>query len=105
MNMKKIIMAYTVISVFPETVDTEEIKKELSSLGFNEADIVVSKSRYEQESSTDDYREDEQTKGFFGYVFAHDAEMLDAYRRESVGKINVIVYAADIDQAKGQRIF
>lgn len=98
--MKNIIMAYTVISVFPAIADTEEIKNDLKNFGFNEADIVVSKSRNDQEISTDNYQEDEQTKGFFGYVFAHDNEMLDAYSRQSVGKHNIIVYADNLEEAK-----
>ena len=37
-------MAYTVISVFPATVDTDEIKTELKNKGFDETDVIVSKS-------------------------------------------------------------
>jgi len=33
-------MAYTVVSVFPVTVDTEEIKKDLKENGFDEANII-----------------------------------------------------------------
>lgn len=62
-------MAYTVVSVFPVTVDTEEIKKNLKEKGFDEANIIISKSRVESGLSTDHYQEDEQTKGFFEYVF------------------------------------
>ncbi|WP_326981408.1 hypothetical protein VUJ46_14235 [Chryseobacterium sp. MYb264] len=91
-------MAYTVVSVFPQTVDTEEIKKDLKEKGFSEANIIVSKSKVE--TGLNHYQEDEQTKGFFDYVFAHDAEMLDAYRTHSVGKNNIVVYADDLEQAK-----
>ncbi len=91
-------MAYTVVSVFPVTVDTEEIKKNLKDKGFDEANIIISKSRVE--SGLDQYQEDEQTKGFFDYVFAHDAEMLDAYRKESIGRNNIVVYADNLEQAK-----
>jgi hypothetical protein len=93
-------MAYTVVSVFPVTVDTEEIKKNLKEKGFDEADIIISKSRVESGLSVDHYQEDEQTKGFFNYVFAHDAEMLDAYRKYSIGRSTVIVYANDLERAK-----
>ncbi|MCQ9634563.1 MULTISPECIES: hypothetical protein [unclassified Chryseobacterium] len=93
-------MAYTVVSVFPVTVDTEEIKKNLKEKGFDEANIIVSKSKVESGLSADHYQEDEQTKGFFEYVFAHDAEMLEAYRKHSIGRSNVIVYADDLQQAK-----
>lgn len=92
-------MAYTVVSVFPTTVDTEEIIKDLRENGFDEANIIVSKSNVEDGLSTDHYQEDEQTKGFFEYTFAHDAEMLDAYRRHSIGKNNVVVYTSDLEQA------
>lgn len=98
--MKKFIMAYTVISVFPVTVDTEEIKNNLKNNGFDEANIIVSKSNVESGLSTDHYQEDEQTKGFFDYAFAHDAEMLDAYRKQSIGRNNIIVYADNLEQAK-----
>lgn len=93
-------MAYTVISVFPVTVDAEEVKNNLKQKGFGEADIIVSKSNVESGLSTDHYQEDEQTKGFFDYAFAHDAEMLDAYRKQSVGRNNIIVYADDLEQAR-----
>jgi len=91
-------MGYTVVSVFPQTVDTEEIKKDLREKGFNEANIIVSKSNVE--AGLNHYQGDEKTEGFFNYVFAHDAEMLDAYRTHSVGKNNVVVYADDLEQAK-----
>jgi len=84
--MKIFIMAYTVVSVFPVTADTDEIKRQLKENGIDETNIVVSKSNVESGASVDDYQEDEQTKGFFEYTFAHDAEMLDAYRKHSVGK-------------------
>lgn len=97
--MKIFIMAYTVVSVFPVTVDTEEIKKDLKNNGFNEANIIVSKSSVESGLSTDHYQEDEQTKGFFEYTFAHDAEMLDAYRKHSIGRNNVVVYTNTPEEA------
>ncbi|UMQ40916.1 hypothetical protein MKS83_16110 [Chryseobacterium sp. Y16C] len=90
-------MAYTVVSVFPVTVDTEKIKKDLRENGFDEANIIVSKSNVE--TGLDHYQEDEQTKGFFDYVFAHDAEMLEAYRKHSIGRNNVVVYTDDLEQA------
>lgn len=93
-------MAYTVISVFPATADTEEIRSELRNQGFNEEDIIVSKSKVENESSAHDYEDDEKTKSFWSHVFVNDNEMLDVYSRESVGKINVVVYAPDIDAAQ-----
>lgn len=98
--IKKNIMAYTVISVFPVTVDTEDIKKDLKAKGFDEADIIVSKSSVESGLSADHYQEDEQTKGFFEYTFAHDAEMLDTYRKHSIGRNNIVVYADNLEQAK-----
>ena len=97
--MKIFIMAYTVVSVFPVTVDTEEIKKNLKENGFNEANIIVSKSSVESGLSADHYQEDEQTKGFFEYTFAHDAEMLDAYRKHSIGRNNIVVYANNAEEA------
>ncbi len=97
--MKIFIMAYTVVSVFPVTVDTEEIKKDLKENGFSEANIIVSKSRVESGLSADHYQEDEQTKGFFEYTFAHDAEMLDAYRKHSIGRNNIVVYAENPEEA------
>jgi len=97
--MKIFIMAYTVVSVFPVTADTDEIKRQLKENGIDETNIVVSKSNVESGASVDDYQEDEQTKGFFEYTFAHDAEMLDAYRKHSVGKNNIVVYADSVEQA------
>lgn len=93
-------MAYTVISVFPVTVDTEEIKKDLKDQGFDEANIIISTSRFENQSSPDDYVEDVKTKNFWGYVFAHDVEMLDAYSRQSVGNNTIIVYTDTLEQAQ-----
>lgn len=93
-------MAYTVVSVFPATVNTEEITSGLKNQGFNEADIIVSKSTVEDESTVDNYRDDEKTKSFWDHVFASDHELLDAYSRESIGKINVVVYTSTITEAQ-----
>ncbi|SDQ49127.1 hypothetical protein SAMN05421664_1795 [Chryseobacterium soldanellicola] len=92
-------MAYTVISVFPATVNTEEIQKELKDQGFDDANIVVSKSKLEEGSSHDNYEDDVKTKSFWDYVFAQDVELLDAYSKHSVGKNNIIVYADNLEEA------
>ncbi len=96
-------MAYTVISVFPASVDTEEIKSKLKNQGFNEADIIVSKSKFQNESTVDDYQDDEKTKSFWDHVLVSDTEMLDAYSRESVGKVNLVVYTSDITEAQNAK--
>jgi hypothetical protein len=96
-------MAYTVISVFPATVDTDEIKTELKNKGFNETDVIVSKSKIDGESATGDYHDDENTKSFWDHIFVSDNEMLDAYSRESVGKVNVVVYTSDITEAQNAK--
>jgi len=93
-------MAYTVVSVFPAAVNTEEIKSGLKNQGFNEADIIVSKSTIDDESAVDNYRDDEKTRSFWDHVFVSDNELLDAYSRESVGKINVVVYTSTIAEAQ-----
>lgn len=97
-------MAYTVISVFPATVDTEEVKNDLRNLGFNDANVVVSKSTVEDESSYDGYEDDEKTKSFWDYVFAHDVELLDAYSKQSVGKSNIVVYADNFEEAQRAKV-
>lgn len=96
-------MAYTVISVFPETVNTEEIKSELKNKGFLDADIIVSKSRFDEESSTNEYEDDEKTKNFWNHVFVNDNEILAAYSKESVGKINLVVYASNLTDAQNAK--
>lgn len=96
-------MAYTVISVFPETVNTEEIKSELKNKGFLDADIIVSKSRFDEESSTNEYEDDEKTKSFWNHVFVNDNEILAAYSKESVGKINLVVYASNLTDAQNAK--
>lgn len=96
-------MAYTVISVFPETVNTEEIKTELKNKGFLDADIIVSKSRFDEESSTNEYEDDEKTKSFWNHVFVNDNEILSAYSKESVGKINLVVYASSLTDAQNAK--
>lgn len=96
-------MAYTVISVFPETVDTEEIKSELKNKGFLDADIIVSKSRFDEESSTNEYEDDEKTKSFWNHVFVNDNDILTAYSKESVGKINLVVYASNLTDAQNAK--
>ena len=96
-------MAYTVISVFPETVNTEEIKSELKNKGFLDADIIVSKSRFDEESSTNEYEDDEKTKSFWNHVFVNDNDILAAYSKESVGKINLVVYASNLTDAQNAK--
>ena len=93
-------MAYTVISVFPAGIDTEEIKTELQDQGFNGSDIIISTSKFEDESVIGDYTDDEKTKSFWNHVFVNDNEILAAYSKESVGKTNVVVYASDFDDAQ-----
>lgn len=96
-------MAYTVISVFPATVDTEEIKTDLTDQGFDKASIIVSKSRLEDGSPDDHYEEDVKTRSFWDFIFAQDTEMLEAYKKESIGRNNIIVYtdtAEDAQRAK-----
>ncbi|MDY0929979.1 hypothetical protein [Chryseobacterium sp. CFBP8996] len=96
-------MAYTVISVFPETVNTEEIKSELKNNGFLDADIIVSKSRFDEESSTNEYEDDEKTKSFWNHVFVNDNDILAAYSKESIGKINLVVYASNLTDAQNAK--
>ncbi|REC55941.1 hypothetical protein DRF62_04785 [Chryseobacterium piscium] len=96
-------MAYTVISVFPETVNTEEIKSELKNKGFLDADIIVSKSRFDEESSTNEYEDDEKTKSFWNHVFVNDNDILAAYSKESIGKINLVVYASNLTDAQNAK--
>ena len=96
-------MSYTVISVFPETANIERVKSELLEQGFLENDIVISQSRFEENSSIEDYEEDENTRNFWDYLFANDTELLDTYSRESVAKTDVIVYADQIEDARKAR--
>lgn len=93
-------MAYTVISVFPANADTEEIKKDLQSQGIDSSNIIVSTSKMESESAIGDYTEDDDTRNFYDHLFVDDAEMSHAYRRESAGKTNVVVYADTIEAAQ-----
>lgn len=96
-------MAYTVISVFPAGVNTEEIKTELKNQGFNEADIIVSTSKLDADSSVDNYQDDEKTKSFWDHVFVNDNEILTAYSKESIGKINLVVYTSNLTEAQNAK--
>lgn len=96
-------MAYTVISVFPAGVNTEEIKAELKNQGFNEADIIVSTSKLDADSSVDNYQDDEKTKSFWDHVFVNDNEILTAYSKESIGKINLVVYTSNLTEAQNAK--
>lgn len=96
-------MAYTVISVFPAGVNTEEIKAELKNQGFNEADIIVSTSKLDADSSVDNYKDDEKTKSFWDHVFVNDNEILAAYSKESIGKINLVVYTSNLTEAQNAK--
>ncbi|WP_172281329.1 hypothetical protein [Chryseobacterium sp. LAM-KRS1] len=97
-------MAYTVISIFPANADVEGIKKELQNQGFKEADIIVSKSKLENGTSADDYEEDEKTKSFWDHIFVNEIELLTAYREGSIGKINIIVYTENIEDARKAKV-
>ncbi|WP_312079408.1 hypothetical protein [Chryseobacterium sp.] len=92
-------MAYTVISVFPPTVDTEEIKSQLTTNGFSDDNIIVSKSKISEESS-ENFEEDENTNHFWAHMFAHDAEMLDAYSKKSRGNTTIVLYTNSYDEAQ-----
>ena len=92
-------MAYTVISVFPPAVDTEEIKTELTSNGFSEGDIIVSESVISEKSS-EEFEEEDKTKHFWSHLFANDTEMLDAYTQKSRGNTTVVLYTNSFDNAQ-----
>jgi len=96
-------MAYTVVSVFPADADTEKIKSDLRNSGFNEEDVIVSTSRLDDESSDANYQEDERTKSFWDHIFVNDNEVLAAYSKESVGKVNLVVYAPSITEAQNAK--
>lgn len=93
-------MAYTVVSVFSADIDADQVKNNLTQNGIDEANIVISKSKLEDNTSAEDFREDEKTKGFWDHIFIHDNELLDAYRRKSVGNTNIVVYADNYIQAQ-----
>ncbi|MCJ8154807.1 hypothetical protein MKJ01_13630 [Chryseobacterium sp. SSA4.19] len=93
-------MSYTVVSIFPSTANTEEIKNDLRNYGFQESDIVVSQSRTGNELSGENHQDDVRDRGFWNFVFANDVEALDAYRNESAGKTNIVVYTDDFEKAQ-----
>lgn len=92
-------MAYTVISVFPPTVDTEEIRTELVNNGFGDEDITVSKSKIHEEAS-DNFEDDENTKHFWNHIFSSDKKMHDAYSKKSRGNTTVVLYTANYEEAQ-----
>ena len=92
-------MAYTVISVFPPAIDTEEVKSQLRSEGFSDDNIIVSKSKIDGESSND-FEDDENTRHFWDHMFASDNEMLDAYSKKSRGNTTIVLYTNSYDDAE-----
>jgi hypothetical protein len=93
-------MSYTVVSIFPSTVNVEEVKKELVQKGFNSSDIILSTSKLHEGSPHEDYEEDEKTKSFWDFLFVKRGELLSAYSKESVGKHDVVVYADSLENAQ-----
>lgn len=93
-------MAYTVVSIFPSGADTEGIKNELKNYGFSDSDIIVSHSTSATDVSGETHQNDVKDRGFWDFVFANDVEALDAYRNESAGKINIIVYTDSLEEAQ-----
>ncbi|WP_419869497.1 hypothetical protein [Chryseobacterium sp. CT-SW4] len=93
-------MPYTVISVFPASVDVEGVKKDLVNNGFDEAEIIVSKSKLHHGSSSDNYEEDEKTKSFWDFLFVKKGELLSAYSKESVGNHDIVVYTDTLEEAQ-----
>lgn len=96
-------MAYTVISVFPSTVNSEDIISKLHNLGISNDDIIVSRSNVENAEADHQYEEDEKTKSFWDHMFVNDNELLHAYKTKSVGSINIIVYADTFEQAQSAK--
>lgn len=96
-------MAYTVISVFPSTVNSEDIISKLHNLGISNDDIIVSRSNVENAETDHQYEEDEKTKSFWDHMFVNDNELLHAYKTKSVGSINIIVYADTFEQAQSAK--
>ncbi|WP_292009624.1 hypothetical protein [Chryseobacterium sp.] len=98
-------MPYTVISVFPASVDVEEVKKDLLNHGFDESDVIVSKSKLHEGSSSENYEEDEKTKSFWDFLFVKKGELLSAYSKESVGNHDVVVYTDSLEEAQKAKTF
>ncbi|UOE37981.1 hypothetical protein [Chryseobacterium oryzae] len=96
-------MAYTVISLFPQTVNSEEIRTKLNDLGVKDEDIIISKSNVTDEDSANHYEDDEKTKSFWDHLFVNDDELLYAYKTKSVGNVNIVVYADDYEQAQNAK--
>ncbi|WP_294243533.1 hypothetical protein [uncultured Chryseobacterium sp.] len=93
-------MAYTVVSVFPSTADTEGIKNDLKNFGFNESDILISKAQTSNELAGEAHETHTRDQSFWDFIFANDIEALDAYRNESTGNTNIVVYADTFEEAQ-----
>ncbi|WP_144283412.1 hypothetical protein [Chryseobacterium echinoideorum] len=96
-------MAYTVISVFPSTVNSEDIISKLKNHGINNDDIIVSRSNVESAEPDHQYEEDEKTKSFWDHLFVNDNELLHAYKTKSVGSLNIVVYADTFEKAQNAK--
>lgn len=92
-------MQYTVISIFPHTADTEKIKTELRMNGFRSSDIIISVPEMVENSSADNYEEDEKTRNFWDFLFVKRGELLESFSKESVGKTDVVVYTDSWEDA------
>ena len=65
--------------------------------------LLFPNPKIDGESATGDYHDDDKTKSFWDHIFVSDNEMLDAYSKESVGKVNVVVYTSDITEAQNAK--
>lgn len=95
-------MAYTVISLYPESVDLDQVKKELENKGFDSNDINISKYTIEGETA-EDYDEDETTAGFWDLLFG-GTKYRDTYKKAASHNNTVTIYAENLEVARKAKI-
>lgn len=95
-------MAYTVISLYPESVDLDQVKKELENKGFDANNINISKYTIDGEVA-EDYDEDEKTAGFWDFLFG-ETLFRNTYKKAATHNNTVTVYAEDLDVARKAKI-
>lgn len=100
-------MSYTIVGMFPNNEDADQVANQLDRAGFPKEDYKV--SRYsttgteDKTSSNYQFKEDEKTTGFWNWLFGDNEDDRNKYSFAGTKSNIVTVYTDDMDRAEKAR--
>lgn len=95
-------MNYTIVGFFNEKEEAQKAEKQLMSGGFanNQVDLSPFKTQGEYTNADYDYKEDDNTSGFWSWLFDDNDDNRERHSRVAARTNVVTVYAKDKEGAK-----